>query len=80
MDQGFVETEPHLAFASSSGHARIGSNIRDYKRGFWGANWADACSSFSGCPYLMLCESQEPESWLKVNFKDRTWNPLESRD
>ena len=60
--------------------ATLNDAIRDYKRGFWGANWADACSSFSGCPYLMLCESQEPESWLKVNFKDRTWNPLESRD
>jgi hypothetical protein len=60
--------------------ATLNDAIRDYQRGYWSANWADACNSFSGCPYLMLCESAEPEQWLKVNFKDRTWNPLQSRD
>lgn len=54
--------------------------IRDYQRGFWGANWSDACSSYSGCSYLPLCESEHPEVWLPVNFVDRTWSPLASRD
>lgn len=53
---------------------------RDWQRGFWSANWADACSVYGGCPYLILCESPTPEVWLPVNFVDRNWDPLASRD
>lgn len=60
--------------------ATLEDAIRDYERGFWAANWADACSSYSGCPYLVLCESQDPQVWLPVNFINRDWNPLASRD
>ena len=54
--------------------------IRDFESGYWEANWSDACSSYSGCPYLPLCEAEKPEVWLPVNFRDRVWNPLDSRD
>jgi hypothetical protein len=54
--------------------------IRDWERGYFSYNWADACSSYGGCPYLLLCESQEPEAWLPVHFKDRHWDPLGSRE
>lgn len=60
--------------------ATLNDAIRDYKRGFWGANWSDACSSFSGCPYLILCESNNPEQWVPVHFVKRDWDPLASRD
>lgn len=60
--------------------ATLNDAIRDYTRGFWGANWADSCNSYSGCPYLILCESPTPQVWLPVNFVDRDWDPLASRD
>lgn len=60
--------------------ATLNDAIRDYQRGYWQANWADACSSYSGCPYLRLCESPDPEPWLKLDFFQREWNPLASRD
>lgn len=54
--------------------------IRDYQRGFWEANWADSCSAYGGCSYLPLCESEDPKVWIPVNYVDRVWNPLASRD
>lgn len=60
--------------------ATLNDAIRDWERGFFTPAWNDACSSYSGCPYLILCESQNPEVWLPINFVDRTWNPLASRD
>ena len=69
-----------LAEWEQNTQATLEDAIRDYKRGFWGANWSDACSSFSGCPYLILCESPNPEVWVPVNFVKRDWDPLASRD
>ena len=39
-------------------------------------NFADACSSYGGCDYRMLCESQTPEAFLNPYFKIEPWNPL----
>lgn len=35
-----------------------------------------ACEAYGGCTYRPLCASQEPETWAKVNFVKREWNPL----
>jgi hypothetical protein len=43
-------------------------------------NLAGACTDFGGCGFKPLCESENPELWIPVNFTVNTWNPLESRD
>lgn len=35
-----------------------------------------ACNSYGGCGYHQLCESANPESWIKLNYEPRIWNPL----
>lgn len=34
------------------------------------------CGNYGGCAYKRLCESQNPESWVEMDFVPRTWNPL----
>lgn len=36
----------------------------------------DACNSFGGCEFLTLCTSRNPEQWLPIEFRKRTWNPM----
>lgn len=35
-----------------------------------------SCNSYGGCSFHQLCESQNPERWIEVNFQPRNWNPL----
>lgn len=39
-----------------------------------------ACTDFGGCAFKVLCESDQPETWIPVNFTVNKWNPLDSRD
>lgn len=50
---------------------------------FWNANyWPNygeengSCVSYGVCPYHMLCESQNPEHFIPVHFKESRWCPL----
>lgn len=36
-----------------------------------------ACNAYGGCPYHLLCESQEPEKWIPVHYVHRHWDPLQ---
>ena len=47
---------------------------RSWDEGYFNYNFADACSSYGGCPFLDLCESDHPERWYS-QFEKRTWNP-----
>lgn len=35
-----------------------------------------ACNSYGGCMYHQLCESQNPQSWIDINYEPRVWDPL----
>lgn len=48
---------------------------RDWLSGKWNQALADACESYSGCPFMRLCESQDPEGWIG-EYATRIWNPL----
>jgi hypothetical protein len=34
------------------------------------------CNSYGGCSYEILCNSQNPEQWVPVNFTHRDWDPM----
>lgn len=50
-----------------------------YAAGYWPYDFAEACSSYGGCPYMELCTSKEPEAWLN-NYQQRTWSPISMED
>lgn len=38
-------------------------------------NFADACTSYGGCPMKQLCEAQHPEEWYGA-YEKSIWNPI----
>lgn len=59
---------------------RVGKMIEDFNLNRYEMDLGSTCSSYGGCDFLPLCESPEPESWIPVNYVEREWNPLASRD
>ena len=54
--------------------------IRDiteaWERGRFRHNLGDACSSYGGCGFRLVCSSQDERPWLDTYFERRVWNPL----
>lgn len=44
--------------------------------GTWRYAFADACEAYGGCEFKRLCESEDPEQWLRPYYETRVWNPL----
>lgn len=55
----------------------INNMIRCWKSGRWSQNFDQACNAYGGCQIKMLCESANPEPWIKQFFIRNTWNPLQ---
>lgn len=53
----------------------VQSMVDAYTSGVWNMDYADACNSYGGCNYNMLCTSPNPEQWYS-EFTERLWNPL----
>lgn len=49
--------------------------IDSYETRVWDYSLGNACTNYGGCPYRVLCESQQPEQWAN-SFIVRHWNPL----
>lgn len=49
--------------------------IHYHERNYFPYNFADACSSYGGCPMQQLCQAEHPEQWLN-NYKVEKWNPI----
>jgi hypothetical protein len=47
-----------------------------YENEQWAYDFADACSSYGGCPYVDLCKSRNPSNWF-TNYSPRTWSPIQ---
>jgi hypothetical protein len=55
----------------------IGRMIHSYLNGEWDlALHKNACAAYGGCPYTILCGSQNPEQWVAMNFIKRKWDPM----
>lgn len=35
-----------------------------------------SCSNYGGCPFRILCQSNEPDNWIDGRYTVRTWDPL----
>lgn len=50
--------------------------IAQWKRGKFRYNFATHCSSYGGCPFRMLCESENPNQWLENYYRYEKWDPM----
>lgn len=51
--------------------------ITSWERKEWDRSLDHSCASYGGCPFLTLCLSPEPESWINTHYEVKHWNPLE---
>lgn len=49
---------------------------RSWDEGYFDVNFAESCTSYGGCAFRTLCESDHPERWLK-DYRVARWNPLQ---
>lgn len=61
-------------------HEQLYCDLRDiqtaWMKDYWGYNFSDSCTSYSGCPFQVLCKSNDPEKWMPLYFEPNTWTPL----
>jgi PD-(D/E)XK nuclease superfamily len=51
--------------------------VECYRAGYWDFNLGDACNTYGGCIFGDLCDVNNPDPWIEVNFEPREkWNPL----
>ena len=50
--------------------------IEDYKSGYWDYDLDAACSHYGGCPFLRLCDNQNPDALVNLYYEERKWDPL----
>lgn len=57
--------------------------VRDLTRlkAMWQDGWYDyaldgTCAEYGGCSMVQICKSNDPETWLPMQFTQRVWDPL----
>lgn len=53
---------------------RVKAMIRAWEENYFDLNLGETCTLYGGCPYITLCESEEPEKWLG-SYKIHKWDP-----
>lgn len=48
-----------------------------WEEGYYDYNFADACTSYGGCPLVDVCKSLNEEKTLEAHYVQRKWDPLE---
>lgn len=56
--------------------ASITALVWHYENDDWPYDFADACSSYGGCPYMDLCVVGDAEKFMN-NYQERTWSPIQ---
>lgn len=55
---------------------KIERAIDMWRDGSWEMSLGDACNAYGGCAFTSLCEAEDPEPWININYEKRTWSPL----
>jgi hypothetical protein len=50
--------------------------LEAYHSGYYDYALGHACAAYSGCEFLKLCSSQNPDAWIQSEYRQRFWNPL----
>lgn len=51
--------------------------VDDYKAGSWEYDLGEACNHYGGCAFKTLCNSPDPEPWIKTYYELNDWSPLD---
>lgn len=43
-------------------------------------NLGDACEAYGGCQFKHVCKSKSPESWLRADFQQKIWDPVNRQE
>lgn len=54
----------------------VNNMIRDWQDNDWGYDLDAACSHYGGCPFMRLCDNQNPEALIDLYYGERKWDPL----
>ncbi len=54
----------------------IARMVEAWKTETWHMDLDHSCGTYGGCPFLTLCTSPDPESWVDIHYERREWNPL----
>lgn len=49
--------------------------VMAYEHDNWRYSFGDACTSYGGCAYELLCTANEPRDWF-TNYQVEVWDPL----
>ncbi len=47
-----------------------------WNEGYWDFDYADGCTAFWGCDFMLLCTAEVESDWYG-DYRERHWNPLE---
>lgn len=47
-----------------------------WEDGWWDFDLDHACSEYGGCQFQRICKSEEPQTWLPMQFEQKVWDPL----
>lgn len=50
--------------------------IHSWESQVWGFNFDESCATYGGCPYLRLCDVEDPEPFVEVYYENSPWEPL----
>lgn len=57
-------------------YADVKRMIECWKAGYWDWNLDHACAEYGGCGFQRICKSNDPETWLPMQYEQRVWDPL----
>lgn len=61
-------------------HHKLARLIEAWKNDKWQYNFSLTCSAYGGCPYRMLCESENPDQWLDPYYQVSAWDPMKLKE
>lgn len=58
----------------------IQSIIAAWQAGQWDYNFDESCAAYGGCPYIRLCDTNNPDPFLDVYYDIEKWDPLRVKE
>jgi hypothetical protein len=50
--------------------------VQCWEEGWWDYDLDHACAEYGGCSLQRICKSENPQTWLPMQFEQRVWDPL----
>jgi hypothetical protein len=61
-------------------HYKLERLKQSWKMGLYQHSFSLTCTAYGGCPYMMLCESPNPDQWVDPYYVVEKWDPMKLRE